>query len=137
MGAYAACAFSSLAPGAVVIAYSPQSMLAPGMADWDLRYPDGRAADWTGPFADAADEVGTASSVWLVHDPKIELDARHAARFTASKVRHLRARHSQHGPIRALREAGVLGDFTREIVAGTMTHSRFYALSRSRPQVTG
>ncbi len=132
MGAYAACAFSSLVPGSTVIAFSPQSTLAPGIADWDLRYPSGTAADWSGPFADAALELGSARRAWIIYDPRVEEDRRHAERLAAAgpQVTLLKARHASHFTAQFLGQIGALGTFARGCAGGSMTEAQFYALYR-------
>lgn len=130
MGAYAACAFSSVVPGSTVIAFSPQSTLAPGIADWDRRYPSGTAADWHGPFADAARELAKARRAWIVYDPAVPEDHRHAERLAGPCVTLLRARHSSHFSAQFLSQIGVLGRFARDCAEDRMTEARFYALYR-------
>lgn len=130
MGAYAACAFARLAPGAMVVAFSPQSTLAPGLADWDRRYPSGSGADWSGPFADGATGLEGVGRAWIVHDPAVPEDRRHAERLAGPNVELLRARHSSHFSAQFLRQIGALGTFVTECVAGKMTVPRFYDLYR-------
>lgn len=131
MGAYAACAFSSLAPGSTVVAFSPQSTLASDLAGWDLRYPAGSASDWSGPFADAAQELGQARRAWIVYDPDVAEDSRHVQRFTGQNVTLLRARYSSHFTAQFLRQVGVLSAFVRGCAADNMTEARFYRLYRT------
>ncbi len=132
MGGHAACAFASLAPGCTVIAYSPQSTLDPGIAGWDRRYPSGSAADWSGPFADAAESLRAAGRAWVVFDPAVPEDRRHAGRLAGAGagVTLLRARHSAHFTAQYLRQIGVLKRFALACVAGEMSESAFYALYR-------
>lgn len=130
MGAYAACALSAVAPGSTVIAFSPQSTLAPGLADWDRRYPSGSAAAWDGPYVDAAAELAQARRAWVVYDPAVPEDRRHAERLAGPQVTLLRARHSSHFSAQFLGQIGVLGRFARECVQDDMTEARFYALYR-------
>jgi len=130
MGGYAACAFASLAPGCQVIAYSPQSTLSPEIAPWDERYRSGSQADWSGPYADAATEIGAARRLWLLYDPGVPEDLRHAERLDGPNVTHLRTRYAGHKTAWFMRHAGILSCFTREVVAGTMTSTRFHELYR-------
>lgn len=130
MGAYAACAYSTLVPGSTVIAFRPQATLAPGQADWDTRYPSGSAADWTGPLANAADSLKTADKVWIVYDPKALVDKKHAALLAGPNVTLLHARHSSEFTAQYLRQIEVLGLFINECVSGDMTEARFYQLYR-------
>lgn len=130
MGAYAACAFSSLAPGCTVIAFSPQSTLDPATTDWDKRYPSGSAADWGGPFADAAEELSQAGKAWIVYDPFNDQDRMHAERLTNPNASLLKARYSGHFTAQFLTQTQVLGTFVRECVQGDMSEGRFYELYR-------
>jgi len=130
MGAYAACAFAGLAPGCTVVAFSPQSTLDPRIAGWDRRYPSGSAADWSGPFADAAAGLSAAGHAWIVHDPEVPEDRRHAARLAGPNATLLHARHSAHFTAQYLRQIGMLKNFVLGCVEGGMTEARFYALYR-------
>ena len=131
MGGYAACAFSSLAPGSTVVAFSPQSTLKKSLASWDSRYRSGRAADWTGPFSDAAVELGTARKAWIIYDPLVEEDERHAERLAGPNVEMLRARYSGHFTAQYLRQIGVLSTVLREAAAGNLSSDRFRELYSS------
>lgn len=131
MGAYAACAFASLAPGSTVVAFSPQSTLAPGMSDWDARYPTGTNADWTGPFSDAADSLKNVGKAWIVYDPRVPQDKMHAERLAGPNVSLLKARYSSHFTAQYLRQIGMLKTFVLESASGEMTDTRFYQLYRS------
>src|SRR5690606_2514683 len=120
MGGYAACAFSSLAPGSTVIAFSPQSTLDPQVVGWDTRYPSGSRADWSGPFADAADELRTADEAWIIFDPNVPGDKRHAERLRASnpQVEFLHTRYSEHYSAQFLRQIGTLSNVVEECIEG-------------------
>ncbi len=131
MGAFAACTYASLAPGSIVIAFSPQSTLAPDLADWGRRYPSGTAADWSGPFADAADGLKDVGKAWIVYDREVLEDKRHAERLAGPNVELLNARHSSHFTAQFLRQVGVLKSFVVECAAGEMTPDRFYQLYRA------
>ncbi len=131
MGGYGACAFASLIPGCKVIAYSPQSTLKKELVPWEKRFSAGRKADWSGPFADAAAEIGDAAQVWLVHDPFCEDDRLHVERFTGDNMHPLRMRHGGHKTALVLRRAGLLGQVTCDVVENRMTEARFYASYRT------
>lgn len=130
MGAYAACAFSSLAPGSTVIAFSPQSTLDPKLAGWDRRYPSGSRADWSGPFADAATGLRNVHKAWIVFDPEVSEDCMHAERLAGQHVELLRARHAAHFSAQFLGQIGVLSRFVDGCVDDSMTPARFYQLYR-------
>jgi len=131
MGGYAACAFSSLSPGSTVIAFSPQSTLDPATSDWDRRYPSGSAADWSGPYAEAGNELLRARRSWIIYDPSVEEDNRHAERLRGPTTTLLRARYADHFSAQYLRQTGVLSSFVRECISDEMTESRFYELYRA------
>lgn len=130
MGGYAACAFASLVPGATVIAFSPQSTLDARLVPWETRFGSGRKADWSGPYADGAAEVASASRVYLFYDPAIEGDRLHADRFTGDNVLHLRTRFAGHKSALFLRRAELLSTVVRGAVQGTLDEAGFYALYR-------
>lgn len=130
MGGFAACAFSSLAPNCTVIAFSPQSTLDPDIVGWETRYWSGRHADWNGPYADAPKEIHAAGHVWIVYDPMLELDRRHAARFSGPNVSLLKARWTSHHCIKHMARTKILSTFVRECIDGSMTEARFYELYR-------
>lgn len=133
MGGYAACAFSSLAPGSTVIAFSPQSTLDPRVAGWDARYSSGSRADWSGPFADATDELRSAGAAWIIFDPELPEDKRHAERLRASnpQVELLHARYAEHFTAQFLRQIGALSSVVEECIEGDMTPARFYEKYRN------
>ena len=130
MGAYAACAFSSVAPGAQVIAFSPQSTLSPALVPWEARFPGGRAADWSGDFADAADQTATAQTVYLVYDPTEPADAAHADRFTGANIVRLRTPRAGHKTALRLRQTDMLSQVVRGLATRTMDAPAFHALYR-------
>ena len=131
MGGYAACAFASLAPGCTVIAFSPQSTLKKELVPWEKRFSSGRRADWSGPFADGAQESLAAGKVLLLYDPHFAEDVAHADRFTGDNVVRLKARYSGHKSALFLRRAGLLSTIVRETVEGRMSEQRFYEIYRA------
>jgi esterase/lipase superfamily enzyme len=130
MGAYAATAFATLAPGCNVIAFSPQSTLKKALVPWESRFISGRKADWTGPYADAAEEAGAAGRVWLVYDPLMPEDHKHADRYHGDNILRLQARYAGHKTALFLRRAELLSTVVREAVSGTLDEQRFYQLYR-------
>lgn len=96
MGGYGAIAFSQAAPGATVLTYSPQSTLRPDLVPWETRYAEGRAADWTGDFSDAADSVSAAHRIYIAYDAFYALDRKHVERLNAPNVVGLRTPCAGH-----------------------------------------
>ncbi len=136
MGGYGAAAFSSLAPGCRVAAFSPQSTLSPRLAGWDPRYPTGKRADWAGHFSDAAEEARSASQVWLFYDPAVPMDRRHVERFTSPNVVRVPLRYADHKTALMLRNGRVLSAVMRDIATGKAslaTLMKHYRACRTLP----
>lgn len=131
MGAYAACAFSSLVPGSQVIAFSPQSTLSPALVPWEMRFPTGRAANWQGDFADAAVEAASAERVFLIYDPLEAADAAHADRFSGENITFLRTPLAGHKTALRLRQAEILSKVVRGLATRTLDANGFHRLYRS------
>jgi hypothetical protein len=132
MGAYAACAFCGLAPGAIVLAYSPQSTLKKSLVPWEKRFNSGRKQNWDGRYQDAATLTSSAKKVYLCYDPYMEGDKLHARRFSGENITHLHSNYVGHKTVVFLRRAGVLKDVTGLSVSGEMTSEIFNTLYRSR-----
>lgn len=133
MGGYAACALTGLFPGAQVLAFSPQSSLAPGRALWDRRFPQARREDWSGEFADAARAMPADTQGWLIYDPFEQADRQH--------VQHLRRGHrglealplsfcGHHSALR-LQHLGLLDSLAEALILGRMDRAGFREVIRS------
>ncbi len=131
MGAYAACAFSSLAPGAQVIAFSPQSTLSPALVPWETRFPSGRLANWKGDFADAADEIASAERVFLIYDPLEAADRAHVDRFSGPNITFLPTPLAGHKTALRLRQSELLSKVVRGLATRTLDEAGFHRLYRS------
>ncbi|MDF0599651.1 phosphoadenosine phosphosulfate reductase [Psychromarinibacter sp. C21-152] len=132
MGGYAAAAFSVVAPGATVVAISPQATLDPEVAEWDGRFPASRMLDFRDRYGYAPDMAEGAARMHVVYDPCETLDAVHASLFRGDNVAHLRCRHFRHHIARSLREMDVLHRLIEEAAEGRLTRAGFYALMRRR-----
>lgn len=132
MGGYAAAAFSAAAPGATVITISPQATLARARVPWESRYRNAWDRDWTGPFAYAPASLGAAARIYLFHDPRAPLDARHAALFDLPAVTHLRCPFMGHRIASALQEMKILKEVVIEAVEGRLTPAGFHRARRAR-----
>jgi len=132
MGGYAAAAFSRLAPGSVVISYSPQSTLDESLVPWETRFRKGRMQDWSGRYRDATGETGDARKVYLCYDPYMPGDKAHADRFHGDNIVHLRCNYIGHKSVVFLRRAEILKDVMGECISGEMTPRRFAELYRKR-----
>jgi len=90
---YAAAAFSVAAPGARVLALSPQATLDPRIAEWDDRFLAMRRVAFDDRYGYAPDMLDGADHAFVLYDPESELDAMHAALFTRANVTRYRMRH--------------------------------------------
>lgn len=90
---YAATAYSVSAPGATVIAMSPQATLDPSRAGWDPRFVGARRTDFTSRFGFAPHMAEAAEKVFVFYDPEESLDAMHAALFSGDNVIPVKCRY--------------------------------------------
>ena len=133
MGAFGAAAFAGLAPGAVVLAYAPQSTLRPRIVPFETRYRYGRGlGDWSGDFTDAARSIRTASRAYVLFDPCVPADRQHAARLSGPQVVQIPLRHFGHKLPPMLLRMGVLREMTLLGLRGTLDAPQAQRLLRKR-----
>lgn len=132
MGAYAACAYSVAAPGAVVLAVQPVATLDPARAGWDRRYLRHRRICFDGRYGYAPDMTDGAAQVWLLHDPRDPMDAMHAALFARPHVQMLGCPLLGPRIDRALADMGLLAPLIHLAGTGTLTPALFHRLYRRR-----
>ncbi|MFC2968723.1 hypothetical protein [Acidimangrovimonas pyrenivorans] len=132
MGGYAAAAFSGAAPGAEVVAISPQSTVDKAVVPWETRYKVVWDADFSGKYGDAARVSGAARRVTILYDPYEPLDAGHADRFTAPNVVRLRTPLLGHRLGSSLQQMGILNDIILGALSGQLTERDFYRRLRAR-----
>jgi hypothetical protein len=132
MGGYAAAAFSAAAPGASVIAISPQATLDRARVPWESRYRNAWERDWSGPYGYAPASLAAAGRVFLFHDPYAPLDARHAALFDLPAVTHLRCPLMGHRIASSLQGMGILRQVVVDAVEGRLTGGGFHRARRAR-----
>lgn len=132
MGAYAACAFSAAAPGARVIAISPQATLDREIAGWETRYRVAWRRDYSGRFGYAPDMLAKAKHAHLFYDPRIPLDAMHAALFRGENITKYHCRFMGHRLASLWAQMGVLKTVADACVDDSLTESTFYEIMRAR-----
>jgi hypothetical protein len=132
MGGYAAAAFVAAAPGADVVAISPQSTLDKTVVPWETRYRTAWGRDFSGPYGDAAEASRAAGRVMILYDPWEPLDAAHAARFAGANVVRLRAPLMGHRLGSSLSQMGVLTPLMLAALDGTLTEGAFHRALRAR-----
>ncbi len=131
MGGYAAAAFSVVAPGATVMAISPQATLDVDRAGWDRRFPAARRLNFTERYGYAPDMLEGAAAAFILYDPLEPMDSVHASLFRGPNVTHLKARHL-NDVARSLREMDLLHRLVEEAAEGRLTTEGFYAMLRGR-----
>ncbi len=132
MGAYAACVFSSAAPGATVVCISPQATLDRDIASWETRYKKVWARNFNNRYGYAPDMIRDAEKVYMFHDPTAPLDAMHAALFRGDNVIKLKCRFMGHRIASLWAAMGVLKPVVEGCIEGTLTRTGFYRLMRAR-----
>jgi len=132
MGGFAALAFASLAPGATVIAFNPQTTLDETLVPWEERFAMGRARDWSLPHSDAAFEIDEAARVFVIYDPFFAPDRRQVERLEGENVVPLKTWCSGHFSPVFLRRANLLKPMMQHALDGTLAPLVFYRLYRER-----
>ncbi|PIE09767.1 MAG: hypothetical protein CSA72_10665 [Rhodobacterales bacterium] len=132
MGAFAALTFSSLAPGATVVAMSPQSTLDRNLVGWESRFQKGQAQDWSLPYSDAADQLGRLGRAYVLYDPFLAADLAHVERLPQDNLVHLKGFGLGHKTALLLRRMERLKPVMAGAINGTLTEAEFYSLIRAR-----
>lgn len=134
MGGFAALTYSRIVPGSAVLAFSPQSSLAPDLVPFEHRYPrPQKNFNWTSPdYRDAADGVAQASDVTIAFDPFVPEDKAHAQRLDGDNVTLLRVDHMGHQAIRVLKHVGVLPALFSQVAENRFDQPAFFHATRAR-----
>jgi hypothetical protein len=132
MGGFAALAFASLAPGATVISFNPQTTLDTTLVPWEERFGMGKARDWSLPHSDCAYEIDEVEKAFVFYDPFFTPDRRHVDRLEGDNVIRLKTWCSGHFSPVFLRRANLLKPIMQHALDGTLTAEVFYRLYRER-----
>jgi hypothetical protein len=132
MGAYAACVFSSAAPGATVVAISPQATLDREITPWETRYKKAWRRNYKNRYGFAPDLVQSAEQVYIFNDPTAPLDTMHAALFQKGNLTKLRCRFMGKGIAPFWVNMGVFNPVVEGGIESTLTRHEFYQLMRKR-----
>lgn len=132
MCGYAACAYSVTAPGATVVAVQPVATLDPRITGWDRRHLAHRRLGFTDRYGYAPDMTEGAGEVFVIHDPRVTLDAMHAALFARPHVRLLRCPNLGDRIDVALDRMGILAPLLHAAGEGLLTPALFCKLYRNR-----
>ncbi|MEL7300739.1 MAG: glycosyltransferase 61 family protein [Pseudomonadota bacterium] len=137
MGGYAALTYARLVPGSGVLAFSPQSSLAPDLVPFEGRYArPQKKFDWAGDYRDAAEGIPDIADVTIAFDPFVPEDKAHAARLAAPHVSFLHVGHFGHQAIRVLKHVGVLSELFAQVAEQRFDRAGFYAAVRERRHQT-
>ena len=136
MVGFAALTYSKLVPGSGVLAFSPQSSLAPDIVPFEHRYPrPQKQFDWSSPdHRDAADGIAHASDITIAFDPFVPVDKAHAKRLAGPNVTFLHVGHMGHQAIRILKHVGVLPTLFTEVAENRFDRAAFFRALRGRRQ---
>jgi len=139
MGGYGALAYASAAPGARVVAFSPQTSLDPATVPFETRYRNGFArGDWSGAYLDGASGPRLASKVTVFYDPHERLDRLHALRLGENvRFDHMKMPFAGHNTMRRLLMQGILTDVCSLALEGKLSPQTFTAKLRSNRMFQG
>ena len=129
---YAASAFSVVAPSAQVLALSPQATLDPRVTEWDDRFRRMRRTSFSDRYGYAPDMLDAAQRATIIYDPKVELDAIHAALFTRPNVDKLRMAYFGSKLDQQMMRLGIFYPLLSAIGASDPIPSTFHMLHRER-----
>lgn len=129
---YAACTFSLAAPGATVLAISPQATLDPEIAPWENRFPSQRRLDFRSRFGFAPAMLEGARTAFVVYDPSEKLDAMHATLYRRPPVCVLRTPALGADTVAALDRLGVVNTLIEAAMRGRLSQHRFADMMRDR-----
>ena len=132
MGAYAAGVFSAASPGATVIMISPQATLDRRIASWETRYRKVWRRSFQGRYAYAPQAVQQAGKAHIFYDPRMGLDAMHAALFQADTVIKYPCRFMGHRIASLWIQMKLLKPVVQSCVDEQMTPLRFAQMMRAR-----
>jgi hypothetical protein len=132
-GGYGALAFAPAAPGRTVMAFAPQTTLAPELVPFERRYRYGRGlGNWSGRYLDGAQSVESAGRVYLCFDPLEPLDRAHVDRLSGPNVVRLPMVGVGHKIPPQLLKMGILKPLVDKALAGALDPNEFSQLYRAR-----
>ncbi len=136
MGAYGACAFAKICPGANVLAFSPQNTLDPKVQNYDRRYPHGIRQNWDGRFCSAREGILNANKAYLVYDPLVKPDKLHIEAMMGANAFALPMMGAGHRVALVCRNVGILKEVTTLAMEGTLNPQKFAELAHKKRAAT-
>ena len=129
MGAFAALGYSTLIPGSIVFAISPQTTLHPEKVPWEKRFDYALDEDWDSAFADIATLTPAHAEAYILYSPLNKFDGPHVERISAFQPTTLLGlRGNAHVPGGMLKESGVLKKIVQALADGSFSEAYFDSL---------
>lgn len=132
MGGYAACAYSVIVPGAMVLAVRPQATLDPALAPWETRFRAARRLDFTNRYGYAPEMLEGAMRAFVLFDPREATDAMQATLFRAPNVTLLRCPFAGPETEATLQSMDILHALIEHAGEGRLDRAAFARLYRNR-----
>ncbi|MBF9058849.1 phosphoadenosine phosphosulfate reductase [Rhodobacterales bacterium HKCCSP123] len=126
---HAACAYSSAAPGASVLASAPAATLDPERAGFERRFLADRRQDF-GRYGDAPALLSAAGDAVILYDPADPVSGAHAAQFRGAAVTLAPLRFTGAAPHGLIKAGGLLFPFLRTLAKGRLTRARVAEMVR-------
>lgn len=131
MCGFAACAFSSAAPGASVLAAAPAATVAVDRAGFDPRFRAFRKLDFSDRYAYGPEALNMAGRSFLLYDPYDPVTAAHAAQFQGGHVTRVPMRWFGPDPQPFFDAGDITVPFLRLLTGGRLDAPRVLASYRS------
>ena len=129
MGGFAALGYSTLIPGSVALAISPQTTLHPDKVPWEKRFDYALGEDWAGPFADVAELRPAHAEAYVIYSPLNKFDGPHVDRIAGFEpLTLLPLIGNAHVPGGMLRESGLLKQVVAAVARGPLKPKAFEAM---------
>ncbi len=132
MGGWAAAAFADLAPGANVLAFSPQATLDPNFVPWETRFMRGQQQHWDNRYRFAHDGLNRVSNAYIIYDPFDRGDKIHARMIQGANIHQYHAYGCGHRVALVALRCGGLKGLTDHAMEGDLTLGVYKELMRNR-----
>ncbi|MEM9709600.1 MAG: glycosyltransferase family 2 protein [Pseudomonadota bacterium] len=132
VGGFAASEFQHAAPGARVLALSPQSTLQPSASQRETRSTSSQKRHGSGRFADGPGVTDAEAEVYVVSDPYDLRDQAQLARLQGENLVIFRTPFMGQGLPRALEAMGMLKPLVTGALDGSLEAKAFYRMFRAR-----
>ncbi len=132
MGGFGALSFAGITGAQAVLAMNPQTRLGPSVRDWETRFVDADAQDWTHPLCDIPQQAARVELPVLVYDPWLRPDRRQAELAGLTQAVHLHVPFAGHRTPGHLQHMGMLGSLFDQCMEGRVDRADFHLRVRAR-----